>query len=620
MTSANHVGSRGRGLQVESVSGAPGLELQRAIEIDVGCNLPVAFDGMRRLLRALEPLAPEAVSAARANGGAEWNQLFPEAKVDAPDLYELADAPNQRRLFRESEQVYRTLNVAARMLVDGLRALERPLVLRNSGSCDLVSLRGLMHAVELSRLHGVEGRLLLCDSTATHRHPSRTFADARAGQIKRALARMGASSEATASGDARPRGSTEPSTGLEGRYLSHAIDAAGSLEHRLAAALLAIRACFFSTNHEGATLAIEAGLGLLERTQHIDEGLLARAWDEQDDRQFDIPMLELDRSHLGDRDHLRALFNLHLGVVCAFTGRMQAALDAFAAGLACNPKSPECVADLHLYRAAALTKRMGRISEARSEIEAGLRALAPLPNSRAALHQAWLHNLSALTCVQERNIEAARREEELSLACIDQIPGPSATHLKTNLISNFSVLAEAEGDFTRAIRIWKLFAPLNEKLGSASANKVHAFRLGTLLYRKGDERAALDSLEIAFEQAESTGDIFNGETIAASLARIHLARGQPGRDEARAWYSRAAERARQAGDSLHLAQDLAGLSLATGNCGFAGAREALACNSTYRLAGIPFVEALATGAPQAIADSLPLPKSKMTRPFDLVNL
>jgi tetratricopeptide (TPR) repeat protein len=643
-----------KGLAIEIHPGPPDRPARRSLEVDIGAPLPVAFSGLRRLIRALQEECPE---LALPVGKPEWSWLFPAGPADASavtetparDLFELADAPNQRRLFRESEQTYRVLNMAAHVLVAATTALARPLCLRNTGTCDLVSLRGLMHAAELARLGGmlggVRGRWELCDwGASSSRGARRPFAATRAAhcaQIARRLRASGGADPPPAldaasvpggfiTGAVADRhGGVRSDDGPEGRYLERVVDDGASLAQRLAAALLAVRACFFSTNHEGATLAAETGLELLARPSgRLDGAVLRAAWDAEDDPRFAVPMLEVERSDLDDANHLRAQLYLHLGVTRAFAGQTQEALEAFARGLG-GPSSPDraggrlspgCVADLHMHRAVAFTKGLGRIDEARRDIDAGLAALAGQPIAVAALPEAWLHNLSALTFVMERRFDRARHEEERALGCIDGIDGPSATHLKTNLVSNFSVLAEAEGDLGQATRIWRAFEPLNRKLGSDNADKGYAFRLGALRSLQGDVAGSIEAFEAAFAKAEATGDVFNGETIAAALARAELRRGAGA--TAADWYHRAAGLAGVAGDCLHRARDLAGVQIAVGRRDFSEARACLTANSTYDLSGLALPEALRSGTGTDVLEALALgrPRNKLTRPFDLVNV
>jgi len=611
-----------RGLEVAIHPGARRGSPLPALEIDIGSELPVAFSGMRLLIRALEEQTPATVASARSASPPEWNRLFPESAIGGRSLFDLADAPNQRRLFRESEQTYRVLNFCGHLITDGLQALGRPLVLRNAGACDLVSLRGLMHAVELSRLENVSGHIDLCEWSARHRFAPTRFERTRVAHLDHIQQRMRATGDAAA-GPARPVSCSSPADpGLEAIYLARVVDDRNSRAQRLAAALLAIRACFFSTNYEGATLAAEIGFELLATQDHtIDSTEFLRAWDAQDHPHFDIPMIELDRSRLENVVDLRPQIHLHLAVVQAFTGQTADSLDEMGRGLACTGTSPETTADLRMYRALALTKRLGSVTEARQEIEAGLGVLAEIDRSRSGVHEAWLRNLYALTYFHEKDLQSARHQEELALSCIDGVPGPSATHLKTNLISNFSVLAEFSGDPRAAIRIWRTFEPLNRRLGSDNADKVHAYRLGTLLHLAEDDDAAAASFEMAFAKAEASGDVFNAVTIAAALARLLMSRGdRVAAEGAGAWFARAATKARAAGDCLQMAKALAGLSIASGSSDLSDAREALRCNSTHALAGVPFAQALTSDDQRAVLDALPLPRGKMVRPFDLVNV
>ena len=565
-------------------------------------------------------MAPEAAARARRAHPAEWHYLFPDAAPPAAaDLFELASAPNQRRLYRESEQVFRVLNFAAHSIVEGLRALGRPLLLRHAGSCDLVSLRGLMHAVEYSRLElePLRERLIFGEWRA-HSSPS-AFAGTRRRQLEQLLRRMGVAVEpgsgATALLDDHPI-----DKGLEASYMRQLTDANGSLEYRLAAALLAVRACFFSTNYEGSVFAIETSLGLLRSCNYrLSQGALVSAWTQLDRPALDIPMLELDETMLGDGESVLSLLRLHLGVTRVFCGELNDALTEFGRALTCRI-TRERVADVHLYRAATMAKRLGQIGSARDEIARGLDVLCDRPRSMAALPTAWLHNLQALTHFQERRWSEARAEEELALSAIDGVTGDSATHLKTNLISNLSVLAESEGNLPRALQIWRMFEPLNQKLGSAHAAKVHAYRMGALYAKHGQRSEALAAYQTAIGHADATGDAFHGEAIAATIGRLFLADGTARSEQAEHWYRCAAERARSAGDSLALAKDMAGVALARGEGDFSAPLAMLSVNATHDLTALTLPSALGANDRGAVLAALPFRGTKLTRPFAQINV
>ena len=119
----------------------------RSIDIDVGVQVPTALRGMRRILSALQDVAPEECARIADDRPAEWNQLFPGSYPDVTSVTDLALTPSERRLHRESEQMFRILDVAARAIVAALTRTGHTLVLRNTGACDIVTLRGVMRAV-----------------------------------------------------------------------------------------------------------------------------------------------------------------------------------------------------------------------------------------------------------------------------------------------------------------------------------------------------------------------------------------------------------------------------------------------------------------------------------------
>jgi len=588
------------------------------VEVNVGSDVPVAYSGLRRVLVALEGVAPEAIDNLRTTRTPEYNVLFPKPSLPSRDLATIADAPNQRRLFRESEQTFRVLNAAARAIVEGMRQLRGPLVLRNAGACDLVSIRGLMHAVQCSRLTKGNGTLVWSGWDVEPKHRSRLFSATRRDHVRLARARMQPRLREECTG---PLPTLLAESSLECDYLTRTIDPTGALEHRLAAAIHSVRACFFSTNYEGAMLAAETALDLLDASGgQVRASALTSAWDELDDPQFDIPMVELDRSSLGNGEHLRALLMMHIGIVRVFTGQLQDALEWFGSALELDV-APEVLSDLRLYRALTKTKMMGDIAAARVDIEQGLAALTGRQRSSAATHEAWLHNLMALTYFQEHRLQDAQREEELSLACVDNMPGPSAAHLKTNLVSNFSVLYEAKGDIPMATRIWESFAALNDTLGSDAADKVYLNRLGALQREAGDVDAALQSYEGALRKAETTGDDFHAEIIAGAMARTYIERrGQGDLERAAGWYRTAAESARACGDCVRLSKDLAGFAVATKSTDFAEARGVLRRDTAHSVEADRFMHALLSDDTVAIEKELPRAKSKLSRPFSQVNL
>ncbi len=585
-----------------------------AIEVDAGVALPVAFGGLRKVLRACEEAAPDAVRALSLANPSEWNRLFPGAIDGVPDLSDLALTPSERRLHRESEQMFWVLNVAAKAIVETLRASGRPLVLHGAGECDLVSLRAVMRAAEWSRLEGLEGTLLMTGWNVRRPHGAEAFEARRLAYLDSLCDRMRAPRVPTP-GPVSHRALEAP-VDLEGRYLQLTVDAAQAPETRVAAAILAIRSCFFTTNYEGAMLAAERGLAALTEGEAATlPSRVLQAWDSLDTG-FATPAIEIDRASLGDAEELRALFARSMGVVHVYTGAHDAAMEAFGQGLTCRIP-PEMVARLHMFRALTLTKRFGQLPNAREEVAAGLAALERSTAPDRALQEGWLRNVCALTWFQERKLDKALVEEKLAMRCVGDLHDASATHLKINLISNASYLQETARQFGDAISTWRRFEKISESWGVNFA-KHHRYRLAGLELGAGERDAAVAHFTEAFANADALGDSFHRQVIAAELGRLFLDEKQHA--TAVDWFARAEEHARAIGDPLKTAESLAGQALAGGRAEWSQALRYAEASTTWPKQTQAMTEALARGDAQAIHDALPRARTKLNRPFDPVNL
>jgi len=603
------------GIQVETSPGRPPA-VEDAIEVDAAVALPVAFSGLRRILQRLREDAPGAISAAAASRPAEWNRLFPGELAGAPDLSDLAVTPSERRLHRESEQTFRILNLGARAVLDALRATGRTLVVRNAGQSDLVSLRGLMRAAEWSRLDGTTGRLVLAEWSARPARVAARFIGRRDVYLDTLAERMRARKlDGAGAGTHLPSG--EPLLDLEGSYLGGTFDAQQPLERRIASALLAIRACFFTTNHEGALLAAEEGLRLLaEAGGKLDPAAVVSAWDSLDHPDFDTPVIELDRTSLGDSAELQALFYRQIGVVHAFTGEFTQAIEDFGAGLELAI-APERKAQLRMFRALTLIKRMGNQEKARGELEAGYQAMASREGYDARLQEGWLRNVHALTYFMDKKLGAAMEQEKIAIRCMHGLNDPSAAHLMTNLISNVSVLQESAKEHAAALVSWRNFESVSVAWGP-SFDKHFVYRRAGLELKAGDRASAARDFAATVEKARVLGDAYHEQAVSGELARLHLDDGHTA--EAAQWYERSAEAARVIGDPFRVAESLAGLSVARGNTDFAEAHRLALESTTYPTEVKRLADALASGRSDDVRAALPTPRTKLNRPFDLVNL
>ncbi|WP_164018277.1 tetratricopeptide repeat protein [Pyxidicoccus trucidator] len=603
---------RPHALAVSVAGDVPSVLPARALEVDAGVALPVAFGGLRKVLRACEDAAPEVVGALSRAHPSEWNRLFPGSIAGVPDLSDLALTPSERRLHRESEQMFWVLNVAAKAIVETLRASGRPLVLHGAGECDLVSLRAVMRAAEWSRLEGLDGTLLLTGWSVRRPHGALAFEARRQAYLDALCDRMRAP-RASGPGPVSSR-TVEPAVDLEGRYLQLAVDGSQAREVRVAAAILAIRSCFFTTNYEGAMLAAEQGLALLD-TDAALPGRVAQAWDSLDTG-FTTPAIEIDRSSLGDVEELRALFARCMGVVHVFTGSHEAAMEAFGLGLACRIP-PDLVARLHMFRALTLTKRFGQLPNARTEVEAGLAALERSTSPDRALQEGWLRNVCALTWFQERKLDKAVVEEKLAMRCVGDLHDASATHLKINLISNASYLQETARQYADAIATWRRFEKISAKWGANFA-KHHCYRLAGLELGAGERDAAVEHFTAAYANADELGDSFHRQVIAAELGRLFLDEQQPA--TAVEWFSRAEEHARAVGDPLKTAESLAGLAVAGGRTDWTEALRCAQASTTWPKETAALLDGLTRGDAKAVHAALPRARTKLNRPFDPVNL
>jgi tetratricopeptide (TPR) repeat protein len=602
-------------LAVSVDGGSPATLPGHAIEVDAGVALPVAFSGLRKILQACEDAAPEVVRGLARARPSEWNRIFPGSMQDAPDLSDLALSPSERRLHRESEQSFWILNLAARAIVETLRASERPLVLHGAGECDLVSLRAVMRAAEWGRMEQLGNRILLTGMHTRRPHYAALFEQRRREYLEALCERMQAPPPGWSVGPTSERRLEAP-VDLEGRYLLAVVDEERPLEHRIAAALLAIRACFFTTNYEGTLLAAERGLALLDAAgPGLSSARVHEGWDALDNG-FVTPAIEIDRNSLGDADTLRALFERSIGVVHSYSFRNEAAMEAFGRGLECRI-SPEIRSHLHMFRALASIKRIGQLPQARAEAEAGLAALQGRETPSRYLHEAWLRNVYALTFFQEKNLERALVEEKLAMRCVGDLHDASATHLKINLISTASVLQETAKKWPEAIATWRRFEAISAKWG-VNFTKHHCYRLAGLQLGAGDREAAVANFTKAYESAGQLGDAFHRQVIAAEMGRLYLDVHQPA--HAAEWFSHAAAHAREFGDPLRLAQSLAGQLLADGGQDWTEVRRCATASTTCPRELNPLTKALTAGDLDAVRLSLPRPRSKLNRPFDLVML
>ena len=160
-----------------------GTARSTGVEVDVNVGPAAAYEGLRRALDALREAGATFGPVPNARGP-EWAELFPGTAGGTDlSLTDIALAPSERRLHRESEQVFRVLSTAAAALCDGCSQVGRPLVLHGVGGADLPSLRGFMRAAEHART--VPGEVeIVADAPERVRPPHGAAADLRAERAR----------------------------------------------------------------------------------------------------------------------------------------------------------------------------------------------------------------------------------------------------------------------------------------------------------------------------------------------------------------------------------------------------------------------------------------------------
>ncbi|MFA3899808.1 tetratricopeptide repeat protein [Rhodococcus sp. 5A-K4] len=544
---------------------------------------------------------------------AEWATLFPGEVTPALPLRDIALAASERRLHRESEQVYRTIAVAAAALCAGMIELDRPLVLRGLNQTDLSSLRGFMRAFEFARMDP-SARIVIDDIGAV-RVPKGVEADFRADR-RRCLARMDASvAESGWMIDSSPAVPTS-GVGQEAGLFEAAIGDQNQLVDRLAAALSYCQAGFFSANWEGMAIVALESLHLLPDlsearvTQILDQAIRSG-----DDREAAI---EFEPGILRTATDLGAYFAKVLGIQATFRGDQTSALNWFRRMREAEEGlSPEVRAQSHLYSALTLTKRKRELPAAVGELEAGFAALAPIRGEPASMRRerGWLHNLRGLTFFAEKRHKSAFEQEKQALECLADLDDASSTHLRINIYSNISVLQERSGKPEMALRTWERFAGV-AGADSISFRKHHSYRSAGLKLLVGQSDVAVAELGTVLEAARAGTDDFHECEVNLELGGLHLRLSNT--DAAESHFVRAEAAARRIGDPYRTAQAMAGRNTAGDSTVSTKTAIDIARRSlTHPRAAAELAAELSNGC--VAIDSLPQPRTKLNRPFDLVN-
>jgi tetratricopeptide (TPR) repeat protein len=411
-------------------------------------------------------------------------------------------------------------------------------------------------------------------------------------------------------------GEVAPTVTPEAEALALLADNGADPEARVAAGVLAIRSCFFSTNYEGGLLAAELGLAAVERAGgRLDLDAVRDRFASMDPGLVN-PAIEVDERSLVSEAEIQALLWRSIGVIKAHVGDDPGALEAFDRALE-EQLEPESVARLRMYRALVFVKRLHQAGRGREEIAAGRAALVGRDLPETTIETAWLQNVSALTYFQEGTLGKAFEEAVLGLRAVAPRHEPHATHLKINLISNLSVLQEVAGRTDDALRTWERFLEVSDGWGPA-VMRVHRYRDAGLRLKLGDEEGAMAHYREAYEATTELEDRLHQHIVASDLGRASLDRGRPA--EAVEWFERAYDSAAALGDPMSMARSVIGAGLAREQVDEGEIRRLAALSSTFPDDAARIEAALAAGGSEDLLALLPKPRTKVNIPtlFHLV--
>ena len=245
---------------------------------------------------------------------------------------------------------------------------------------------------------------------------------------------------------------------------------------RLASALVTMRAAFFSTNYRGGICAGHAVLDVLNSlggvqaaSATLDDGAMSEIRETVASAFLgdDPGSIGLGPAEFADVTAVAGVAHRYLGMTWAFLLDYRRSLHHLGLAIELGP-TPALRARARLLRALLNIKRIGDVEAGFEDVRLGLAELGaadPVGNGEslagigeeAAVEAAWLYNVQALGYVQLRDAAAAEIAERRAIRLVARFASTDATHLKVNLVSNLSVLAEQSGDPGKALDIWQRF-------------------------------------------------------------------------------------------------------------------------------------------------------------------
>jgi tetratricopeptide (TPR) repeat protein len=600
------------------------------------------LDTMRLLVEVIAKYRPDLAECTAGKYRSEWNVLFPGRFPEAPPMSALAATCSERRLHAESHQLFRIVNAVADLVSETVRSPEGMprVVVRGARFMDIPSLRAVLRLVE----PGCGADIVLADLLGASDHGPAAAARIHERAQLAFLRRVEVPIEP---GGGVPLGDSPdiPAASLERDWWT-CCEAASTPAERIASALVTMRAAFFSTNYRGGVTAAYEVLDVVDSLGGVPAAPAVVDADAMAEIRAIVAsaVLDDDPGSIGLRSvefvdvaAVVGVTHRYLGMLWAFLLHYRHALRHFGSAIELGPTSP-LRARARLLRALLYIKRIGDVQAGFTDVHLGLAELGAADPARdgappgertagigpeAAVEAAWLYNVQALGYLQLRDAAAAEVAERRAIRLVARLASTDATHLKVNLISNLSVLAERSGDPGRALDIWRRFtrAP---GTWSPTFVKNFSYREANLLMLLDRTGEALTALRRARDAAGQTGDDYYGAFI--SLGGAALLAGDGRQEEALSWYQLAEEHADRVNDDYlrGLARLGRALLVLTGDRlpddVAADLRALFSGASSHPAQARATVAALEGGDPAACRSVLPAMGQKLNRPFVPVRL
>lgn len=405
---------------------------------------------------------------------AELQFLFPEASSfneHADPLEALAAGSSERRLSKESEQIFRLVWGISKLIQ--LVSYSKPLQISfyNAAEADRVSLQFI------SYLSYMKGNIKL----RVHVGEVPTSWDEECRLLRCELLQLW-------------KKSLHDTEEIEERMKAVINNRSLSLDEKTALSwfqnIESINTCDIEETIQRYVMGgnYEAGLALIQKGIHTDR----------------------------NKERL-ATFWMKKGLVYAFCGNYSKAIVCYK-HLFSLSTSPQKRTATCMYLALLSSKRLDQEEEAQSWIKKGMEEAEMLEGKEADIEKGWLFNVRALSAFREKNYREALQYSQAALKRIMNHQAGDALHLKINVISNLSVLFEKMGLSEKALTTWQKFDQFITRNTTAAFSKTYYFRLGALRVASGQQKEGIAYITRAYEIAKGIDDVFHAAFIAQELA------------------------------------------------------------------------------------------------------